>query len=69
MKDFPEVMGRKDVAAFLKVTTQYVDHLVRVEKLRSRQTSAGLIFLKSDVEALQAQRGTKAKATRRAKRV
>jgi hypothetical protein len=45
-----------DVADFLGVSRQYVDRLARTGKLRFRMTSAGPIFLLSDVKKLNASR-------------
>lgn len=52
MQEFPEIMGMMDAKAHFGVSRQYLDRLVRAGKLRHRKTSAGIIFLKSDLEAL-----------------
>lgn len=52
MQDFPDIMGMLDAAEYLGVSRQYVDRLARTKKLRYQKTSAGLIFLKSDLKAL-----------------
>lgn len=61
MQEFPEIMGMMDAAEFLDVSRQYIDRLARTGKLRYRQTSAGLIFLKSDLKLLMAQRPKRVK--------
>lgn len=66
MDNFPEIMGMMDAAKFLSVSRQTIDQLVRTGKLRHRKTSAGLIFLKSDLEALPPRRRP-SKAPRRPK--
>ncbi len=56
-----KLMGRLDVAAFLNVSKQYVNQLVRDGKLKSQKTSAGMIFLEKDVLAYSKERMRKAK--------
>ena len=53
MAEFPEIMGMLDAQEHFGVSRQYLDRLVRAGKLRHRKTSAGIIFLKSDLEALE----------------
>lgn len=65
---FPKVMGRKDAADLLGVSKQYLDHLVQRGILRYCVTSAGYIFLESDVKALKEERkATKAQRASRSK--
>lgn len=66
METFPKIMGMVDAAHFLGVSRQTVDLLARTGKLRHRKTSAGLIFLQSDLEALPPRRRA-SKARRRPK--
>lgn len=58
-------MARTDVAEFLGVSRQYVDRLVKKGKLPSQETSAGTIFMESDVIAYKQERMTKAKTDTR----
>jgi len=63
----PKVMARTDVAEFLGVSRQYVDKLVKEGKLPSQETSAGTIFMESDVVAYRKERLQKAKSDTRIK--
>lgn len=60
MQDFPELMGMGDVMRYLKVSRQYVDHLVDSGQLRCRKLSTGKVFLRGDVVAFQRERERKA---------
>lgn len=60
-----KVMGRTDVAEYLGVSRQYVDRLVKEEKLPFQETSAGTIFMESDVLAYKKARMKKAKSDTR----
>lgn len=60
-EQFPDIMGMGDVAAYLRVSRQYVDRLARAGKLRYKDTSTGKVFLRSDVAAFQEERKRKAK--------
>lgn len=60
-----KVMGRTDVAEYLGVSRQYVDRLVKEEKLPFQETSAGMIFMESDVLAYKKERMEKAKSDTR----
>lgn len=61
----PKVMGRLDVADYLGVSRQYVDRIVKEGKLPTQETSAGTIFLESDVLAYKKERMHKAKSDTR----
>jgi len=63
----PKVMARTDVAEYLGVSRQYVDRLVKEGKLPSQETSAGTIFMESDVIAYKKERLQKAKTDTRIK--
>lgn len=56
MPDFPELMGMGDVMRYLKVSRQYVDHLVDTGKLRCKKLSTGKVFLATDVLVFQSER-------------
>ncbi len=58
-------MGRTDVAEYLGVSRQYVDKLVKEAKLPFQETSAGMIFMESDVLAYKKKRMEKAKSDTR----
>ncbi|HLC66716.1 MAG TPA: helix-turn-helix domain-containing protein [Candidatus Nanoarchaeia archaeon] len=60
-------MARTDVAEYLGVSRQYVDRLVKEGKLPSQETSAGTIFMESDVIAYKKERLQKAKTDTRIK--
>jgi len=60
MQDFPELMGMGDVMRYLKVSRQYVDHLVESGQLRCRKLSTGKVFLHADVVIFQRERERKA---------
>ena len=61
MIDPSKVMGALDVAQYLGVSRQYVDRLVRSGKLKCQRTSAGPIFMETDVAAFKRQRLQQAK--------
>ena len=61
MIDPAKVMGALDVAQYLGVSRQYVDRLVRAGKLKYQKTSAGPIFLESDVATFRRYRLRQAK--------
>lgn len=63
----PKAMGRTDVAEYLGVSRQYVDRLVREKKIPFQETSAGTIFMESDVAAYKKERTKKAKKDARIK--
>ena len=54
-------MGMMDAVEFVGVSRQYLDRLVRTGKLRHKKTSAGVIFLKSDLQALELRKSRKKK--------
>lgn len=60
-----KAMGRTDVAEYLGVSRQYVDRLVKEAKLPFQETSAGMIFMESDVLAYKKERMKKAKSDTR----
>lgn len=60
-----KVMGRTDVAEYLGVSRQYIDKLVKEAKLPFQETSAGMIFMESDVLAYKKERMKKAKSDTR----
>ncbi len=60
-----KAMGRTDVAEYLGVSRQYVDRLVKESKLPFQETSAGMIFMESDVLAYKKERMKKAKSDTR----
>lgn len=60
-------MGRTDVAAYLGVSRQYIDRIVKEAKIPFQETSAGTIFMESDVLAYKKQRMKKAKKDARIK--
>lgn len=60
MQDFPELMGMGDVMRYLRVSRQYVDHLVESGQLRCRKLSTGKVFLRGDVIIFQRERERKA---------
>jgi excisionase family DNA binding protein len=62
-----KAMGRTDVAAYLGVSRQYVDRIVKEEKIPFQETSAGTIFMENDVLAYKKQRTKKAKKDARIK--
>lgn len=61
----PKVMGRLDVAEYLEVSRQYVNKLVKEKRIPFQETSAGTIFLESDVLTYKKQRLKKAKSDTR----
>lgn len=63
--EFPDIMGMGDVVRYLKVSRQYIDRVVAAGKLRSRQTSTGKVFLRSDVTAFQQERVFKRQAPKK----
>lgn len=65
MQDFPELMGMGDVVRYLKVSRQYVDHLVESGQMRCRKLSTGKVFLRSDVMAFQRERERKVEQRRK----
>lgn len=68
MVKFPQVMAIGDVANTLGVSRQYINKLVKEDRLRCQETSAGKIFLTEDVLRFKKQREKKAKVDRRIKR-
>ena len=58
-------MGRLDVAEYLGVSRQYVNRLVQEKKIPFQETSAGTIFLESDVSTYKKARVKKAKSDTR----
>lgn len=59
MEHLPAIMGTGDVMEYLGVSKQRVYELIRRGKLKSRKTSAGIIFLKSDVDAYRRERDSR----------
>lgn len=60
-------MAAGDVAKLLNVSYQYIDKLVKQERLPCQQTSSGRIFLEEDVLQFKKERERKAKQDRRIK--
>lgn len=56
MGHLPDIMGTGDVMEYLGVSKQRVYELIRRGQLTARRTSAGIIFLKSDIVAYKRQR-------------
>lgn len=67
MKKLPKVMAIGDVAEMLNVSRQYINRLVKEGRLSCQQTSAGKIFLESDVLAFKKDREKRAKKDPRIK--
>lgn len=65
MRPFPRVLALHDVARELGLSRQYVGRLARAGKLRFQETSAGKIFLASDVTAFKRRRGRQARTDTR----
>lgn len=65
VKKIPKVMGRLDVAEYLGVSRQYVNRLVQEKRIPFQETSAGTIFLESDVLTYKKARLKKAKSDTR----
>ncbi|MDD2778078.1 MAG: hypothetical protein PHI16_04195 [Methanocellales archaeon] len=65
MQDFPELMGMGDVMRYLKVSRQYIDHLVESGQLRCRKLSTGKVFLATDIVAFQKEREAKKRSGKR----
>lgn len=61
----PKIMGRLDVAKFLNVSQQYVSKLIQEEKIPFQKTSAGIVFLESDVSEYRRERLQRAKSDTR----
>ncbi len=59
---FPELLAMGDVTEMLDVSAGYVHQLIDEGKLRSQRTSAGYIFLKSDVVTFKKDRERRAKS-------
>lgn len=68
MSDFPKVLSMGDVERELGVSRPRINELVRQGKLSFQETSAGKIFLASDVAALKKERQKRAKDDTRIKR-
>jgi len=61
----PRILGRLDLGELLGVSQQYVSRLIQEEKIPFQKSSAGIVFLESDVLAYQKERSTKAKTDAR----
>ncbi len=68
MKNTSKMMGIGDVSELLDVSRQYINRLVKEGRLACQQTSAGKIFLESDVLAFKKDREKRAKKDPRIKR-
>lgn len=65
MKLFPRVLALRDAAQALEVSREYVRRLAVAGRLRFQKTSAGKIFLASDVAAFKRHRERQAKTDTR----
>ena len=67
MKQFPEIIGCKEVAELLGVSRQYAKRLAMEKKIRNRKIAAGFIFLADDVREYKKSRAKKSKSDKRIK--
>jgi excisionase family DNA binding protein len=65
MKPFPKVLALRDAAEALGVSREYVRRLAVAGKLRFQETSAGKIFLASDVAVFKKHREQRARTDTR----
>jgi len=68
MNSFPKILSMGDVMRELGISQSRVSELIRKKQLRYQETTAGKVFLESDVLALKLERQKRARKDPRIKR-
>ncbi|OGJ56462.1 hypothetical protein A3D88_03745 [Candidatus Peribacteria bacterium RIFCSPHIGHO2_02_FULL_52_16] len=68
MEQFPKILSMGDVIRILGVSRSRIEEFIRKGQLRCQDTTAGKVFLESDVMAFKADRQKRAKKDPRIKR-